>query len=323
MKMHLLIGSAIGLALGAPAAASFGNGDPDRLEELREKQQERAEERREAAEEAREKMFERRAEQSEKRAEQRREAIERRRERQEERAEERRADIERYRDRQEDRADRYRDRREKVFEHRAERVEKLAERREKAREKTFERIEHWDDDDDDRLRSFGRAWSPSYVPTRYRAMYRDNRDYYYRYAPEGLYRVRRDNDVVAALIPLLGGAFSVGQTLPAGYGAYNVPLQYRNAYYDTPDRHYRYGDRAIYSVDPTTNLIQGVAALLTGNQLGIGSTLPTGFDAYNLPLDYRDRYSDTADNWYRYNDGYIYQVDPTTRLITAVIEALV
>lgn len=298
MKMHLLIGSAVALALGAPAAASFGDGDPDRFEELREKQQERADERRDEAEEAREKLFERRGEQAEKRPEQRREVIERRRERQEERAE------------------RHGERRDKLFEHRAE-------RQEKAREIALERVEHRDDDDDDRLRSFGRAWSPFYVPAPNRAMYRDNRDYYYRYAPEGLYRVRRDNDVVAALIPLLGGAFSVGQPLPAGYGAYNVPLQYRNAYYDTPDRNYRYGDRAIYSVDPTTNLIQGVVALLTGNQLGIGSTLPTGFDAYNLPLDYRDRYSDTADNWYRYNDGYIYQVDPTTRLITAVIEALV
>ena len=26
---------------------------------------------------------------------------------------------------------------------------------------------------------------------------------------------------------------------------------------------------------------------------------------------------------YRYNDGYIYQVDPTTQLVTAVINALV
>ena len=34
-------------------------------------------------------------------------------------------------------------------------------------------------------------------------------------------------------------------------------------------------------------------------------------------------YYDTPDAWYRYNDGYIYRVDPTTQLITAVINAIV
>ena len=48
-----------------------------------------------------------------------------------------------------------------------------------------------------------------------------------------------------------------------------------------------------------------------------------GYSAYNVPFAYRDRYYDTPDAWYRYNDGYIYRVDPTTQLITAVINALV
>jgi hypothetical protein len=40
-------------------------------------------------------------------------------------------------------------------------------------------------------------------------------------------------------------------------------------------------------------------------------------------MAYRDRYYDTPDASYRYNDGYIYRADPTTQLITAVIDALV
>ena len=51
--------------------------------------------------------------------------------------------------------------------------------------------------------------------------------------------------------------------------------------------------------------------------------LPAGYDVYNVPFQYRDRYYDTADNMYRYNDGYIYQVDAKTRLISAVIDAII
>ena len=31
---------------------------------------------------------------------------------------------------------------------------------------------------------------------------------------------------------------------------------------------------------------------------------------YNVPYDYRATYYDTPNAWYRYNNGYIYQVDP-------------
>jgi hypothetical protein len=94
-------------------------------------------------------------------------------------------------------------------------------------------------------------------------------------------------------------------------------------YYDTDEAYYRYAPGAIYQVDPQTNLITSVASLLTGQPLGIGQSLPMGYDAYNVPYAYRDRYYDTDDSWYRYADGNIYQVDPTTRLITAVIDAIV
>ena len=132
----------------------------------------------------------------------------------------------------------------------------------------------------------------------------------------------RDNDFVMGLIPLLGGAYSVGQPLPFYYqSGYNVPLGYRSLYYDTPDYYYRYGDSAIYQVDPATQLIQGIVALLTGQSLGIGQRLPLGYDVYNVPYAYRSNYFDSDDMWYRYDDGYIYGVDPRTRLIETMIPA--
>ena len=62
--------------------------------------------------------------------------------------------------------------------------------------------------------------------------------------------------------------------------------------------------------------------MLAGD-FGVGQRMPLGYDTYNVPLGYRDQYYDTPTTMYRYNDGYIYRVDPTTQLITAVISALV
>ena len=101
-----------------------------------------------------------------------------------------------------------------------------------------------------------------------------------------------------------------------------MPYQYRSYYGDSSDYRYRYGDGAIYRINSGSGVIDGIVALLAGD-LGVGSRLPTGYDTYNVPFSYRDRYADSDDNWYRYNDGYIYQVDPKTRLISAVIDAIV
>jgi patatin-like phospholipase/acyl hydrolase len=51
--------------------------------------------------------------------------------------------------------------------------------------------------------------------------------------------------------------------------------------------------------------------------------MPPGYDVYNVPYAYQDRYYDTPDANYRYADGYVYQVDPTTQLIQAAIELLI
>jgi hypothetical protein len=160
----------------------------------------------------------------------------------------------------------------------------------------------------------------------YRSWYRDNDDFMYRWDDDYIYRVRRDGGLIDALFPYQNRDYyyyPVGMSYPLDYNYYNVPYQYQSFYPDGGDNWYRYGDGAIYQVNPSTGLIQGIAALLTGNPLAVGQPLPMGYSTYNVPFAYRDRYYDTADNMYRYNDGYIYRVDPTTQLITAVINALV
>src|SRR4030095_16758143 len=117
---------------------------------------------------------------------------------------------------------------------------------------------------------------------------------------------------------LLGGGFSVGQPLPVGYNVYNVPYGYRAAYYDRPDVSYRYRDHAIYAVNPETQLIENVVALVTGN-VAVGQPLPVGYDAYNVPFAYRDRYYDSDAYLYPYSDGSIYRVEPRTRVVQTAI----
>ncbi|MEP7315115.1 MAG: hypothetical protein ABI667_00295 [Sphingomicrobium sp.] len=167
------------------------------------------------------------------------------------------------------------------------------------------------------------AFANDRIPYAYRNWYLDNDRYYYRSGDGYMYRVNRGDGLVDGLMPLFGtGYYSVGDSWPDPYNFYNVPQQYQSYYSDNDDYYYRYGDGAIYRVDPTTNAVNSIVALLAGD-LGVGSRLPVGYDAYNVPLSYRSQYADTPDNWYRYNDGYIYRVDPTTRLITAVIDAII
>jgi hypothetical protein len=167
-------------------------------------------------------------------------------------------------------------------------------------------------------------YANSQLPFQYRSWYRDDGDHFYRSGDGYIYRVNRSNNLVDGLIPLFSGGdyYAVGDRWPANYNFYNVPYQYRDYYADTGQYNYRYGDGAIYRVNNGSGLIDGIVALLAGD-LGVGQQLPTGYDVYNVPFQYRDRYYDTADNMYRYNDGYIYQVDPKTRLISAVIDAII
>ena len=162
------------------------------------------------------------------------------------------------------------------------------------------------------------------VPLQYRNWYPDNDNFMYRSGDGFIYRVNRSNNLVDGLIPLFGGGgyYALGDPWPQPYNFYNVPSQYQSYWPDNGPYAYRFGDGAIYQLDPTTNAVNAIVALLAGD-MGVGSRLPIGYDTYNVPLAYRSQYYDTPDAWYRYNDGYIYRVDPTTRLITAVIDAIV
>ncbi|MEO1968301.1 MAG: hypothetical protein ABGW87_06270 [Sphingomonadaceae bacterium] len=143
-------------------------------------------------------------------------------------------------------------------------------------------------------------------------------DYYYR---DG-YLLRYNDNSIASWLPLLGGALGIGNVWPSSYQSYDVP-QYYQDYYDLGEPgQYRYADGVMYRVNPGDGAITSIAGLITGDTFQVGQPMPPGYDVYNVPYGYRDRYYDTPDEMYRYSDGYIYQMDPTTRLIQAVISLL-
>ena len=156
------------------------------------------------------------------------------------------------------------------------------------------------------------------VPAFYASTYADTPDYYYRYDDRlgSIYRIERDDGILRSMIPLFGG-YNAGSPWPQTYYSSYVPAGYQDYYYDTPDYYYRNDGYGIYQVDSSTQLITALVALITGQGFGVGQLLPASYDAYNVPLDYRDRYADDDDSWYRYGDGYIYQVDPGSRRIAA------
>ena len=159
-----------------------------------------------------------------------------------------------------------------------------------------------------------------YVPNYYgfNSFYPDSSYGCNRYVNGLVYQMDCASGYIDDVIPLYDSGYGVGQLLPTGYGYYNVPYQYRDMYYDTSDAGYWYAPGAIYQYDPSSSMITSVAALLSPG-FSVGQQLPYGYDAYNVPYDYRARYFDTADDWYRYNNGNIYRVDPTTLLVTALV----
>jgi hypothetical protein len=134
------------------------------------------------------------------------------------------------------------------------------------------------------------------------------------------YLVRYGDDGISGWLPLLGGALAPGRPWPGDYEPVALPDYYADYYELGPD--YRYHDDVLYRLDPETSTISSIAALLTGDRWTVGEPLPLGYDVYNLPYDYRDQYVDGPEAWYRYNDGHIYEIDPETRLVSAVIELL-
>ncbi len=306
----------------------------------------------------RDKAFERRNKQIEKMAEQRskgrEKAFERRNERLEKFAEQRSKAREKAFERQEKFAEKARERREKqierLSERRSDRLERIAENRNAFRDRDFDR-------DDviaanalgfgvggcppglakkpvacmppgqarkfvgQRVDSLARAAALSELPVRLRSIYPDTDDYYYRYGDGYLYRVDRQSQLVNSLLPLFGLGYGVGQPFPTAYSGFGMPTAFQPFYPDTPYSSYRYADGYMYQVDPFTGLIQDVDPML-GYGYGYGQMLPATYSAYNVPYEYRPLYYDTSDAYYRYAPGAIYQVDPTTSLITGVAALL-
>jgi len=167
------------------------------------------------------------------------------------------------------------------------------------------------------------SYMNSYVPGYYgfNSFYPDYGNVCNRYYQGVVYQVDCDDGYVENVIPMYAGGYGVGQILPSAYSYYNVPVQYRSLYYDTPDYGYWYSPGAIYQYDTRSSMITSVAALLSPG-FTIGRPLPMGYDVYNVPYDYRATYYDTPNAWYRYSNGYIYQVDPVTQLVTAIVASL-
>ncbi|MFD1787039.1 hypothetical protein ACFSC3_05585 [Sphingomonas floccifaciens] len=184
----------------------------------------------------------------------------------------------------------------------------------------------------------GTGWADWY-PVQYQ-----NDDYEWGYGDGYLYRYADGSDggglgglgglgsglggglgsLISAFIPLLGGGLFNGNSWPQQYKDYQVPDYYDRFYGSGYDGNYdyRYADDAIFAVNPGSNRIDSIAGLLTGDAWGVGQRMPVGYDLYNVPLQYRDRFADDADHMYRYSDGYVYDVDPSTQLVRAVSELL-
>jgi len=144
-----------------------------------------------------------------------------------------------------------------------------------------------------------------------------------RYYYNDGYLLRYGSGGLSGYIPLFGGALSIGNTWPNYYQRRELPRYYDSYYGLGGPGSYRYADNVVYRVDPKTAAITSIAAMLTGDDFVVGQPMPRGYDVYNVPYSYRDRYYDTPQARYRYSDGYIYRVDPQTMLITAAIDMLI
>lgn len=151
-------------------------------------------------------------------------------------------------------------------------------------------------------------------------LFGDRRGSYY-YDDGFLLRLGRGGEI-SGYIPLLGGALSIGNAWPDDYRYSRVPSYYEN-YYSLGERDsYRYADNVVYRMDAETATITSIAALLTGDEFTVGQRMPRGYDVYNVPYSYREQYYDRPGAMYRYNDGYVYEIDPETMLVASAIELL-
>ena len=143
----------------------------------------------------------------------------------------------------------------------------------------------------------------------------------YIYDEGYLYRLGGDGRI-GSYVPLVGGSLWPGVSWPGDYEAYPVDPYLVDYYGLDEGSDYRFADGAIFGVDPGNQIIQTLVALIAGDDWAVGQRMPDGYGLYNLPYEYRDQYADSDEAMYRYSDGYVYQVDPTTRLVEAVIQLI-
>lgn len=155
---------------------------------------------------------------------------------------------------------------------------------------------------------------------RYSSWFSGNRSDDWRYDQGYAYRIDPTTSLVRSIVPLLGGALSSGNAWPQSYTDYQVSPYYQRYYGSGANDGVRYADGAIFRVNPETQMIGSIAGLLTGDGWNVGSPAPQGYDLYNVPYNYRDQYADSGSSSYRYNDGYVYEIDPTTQIVRKIIE---
>ena len=56
---------------------------------------------------------------------------------------------------------------------------------------------------------------------------------------------------------------------------------------------------------------------------GAGDRFPTTYRTNNVPAEYRDQYRDSDQSLFRYADGNVYRISPTTRRVLEVITPLI
>jgi hypothetical protein len=170
------------------------------------------------------------------------------------------------------------------------------------------------------------------LPASVQYLYPDTPNYYYQYGDGYVYQVDRTSSLISALLPLLGGGYMPGSYLPASYMSSYAPDYYGlNSFYpadygyDTSGYYgnmcNRYANGVIYQVDCMSGMVENVIPMYAGGY-GVGQMLPTAYDTYNLPYQYRSMYYPTSDYSYWYAPGAIYQVDPSSSMITSVAALL-
>ena len=113
------------------------------------------------------------------------------------------------------------------------------------------------------IRDAGQFASFNEVPNAFRAFYPDTSDYYYRYGDGYMYRVDRSNDLISALLPLIGGGYVPGMAFPSAYSnnyapGYTFPMSFNDPYVSD-----YYGFNSFYP-DTRTSIIATSTAAFTG-----------------------------------------------------------